>query len=79
MAKKTDNQLRTSADRGGGQGEDGVDIQSIILEEEEDDGDGENVVMAIDGINFKSGCSWRLLEKKKCGVKKNRITPHRFE
>jgi hypothetical protein len=60
MAKNIDNQLTTSVERGG---EGGDDKESIIVEEDGDNGEG--VIMALDETNFESGCSRRLLKKKK--------------
>jgi len=60
MAKNIDNQLTTSVERGG---EGGDDKESIIVEEDGDEGEG--VIMAVDETNFKSDCSRRLLKKNK--------------
>jgi len=59
MAKKIDSQLTTSAESGG---EGGDDKESILVEGTGDDGEG--VIMAVEQINFKSGCSRKLLQKK---------------
>ncbi len=51
--------MTTSAESGG---EGGDDKESILVEGAGDDGEG--VIMAVEQINFKSGCSRKLLKKK---------------
>jgi hypothetical protein len=59
IAKKTDSQLITSADRGGDGGDDGIDRESMEFEEDK------GVCILVDEINFRSVCSRRLLKRKK--------------
>jgi hypothetical protein len=58
MAKNIDSQLTTSAESGG---EGGDDKESIVVERAGDDGEG--VIIVVEQINFKSGCSRKLLKK----------------
>jgi hypothetical protein len=58
MAKNIDSQCNTSAESGGDGGD---EKESVVVEEDGDDGEG--VIMAVEEVDFKSGCSRKLLKK----------------
>ncbi len=55
--------MTTSADRGGDGGDDNVSIR--VEEEDGDEDDEDGLIIEVEDINFKSGCSRRLLKNRR--------------